>query len=158
VVRFVPVGFGQEQEPNYRFRSRELVADLVLGVVRDGDHFVGWGVYLILSVVSLLYRNLDTCRDSMRHNEEDRGMNGVPYRFVNGEAGYPNLQNQCRHKRKGCILMMAFFSSYLREVVRYKDMYPTSKYGGREVKERKKQWSRGACFIVIVRKEVQARE
>jgi hypothetical protein len=36
-------------------------------------------------------------------------------------------------------------------------MYPTSNEG-REMKERKKEWSSGACFIVIVRKEVQARK
>lgn len=87
-----------------------LVADLDPEVVhdRDDDYFVGWVVYLILSEGSLLDRNLDTCRDSMKQNEEERGMDGVPYRCVIGEGDYPNLQSQYRHKRRGYILTTAF--------------------------------------------------
>lgn len=66
-------------------------------------------VVVDVSIVSFLrIHRIDTCRDSMKQNEEERRSAGVPYRCVDAKGGYPNLQSQYRHKRRGYILTTAF--------------------------------------------------
>jgi hypothetical protein len=107
--------------PSYRYPSMELVADLVLGVVRDGDHFVEWGWNLKLSERFLRNHRIDTCHGPMNSDRQDRKKEGgyhiaseghregIAYICVVAEGDYPSLRNRYHHMMKGYILTTAFF-------------------------------------------------